>query len=248
MTRGGMCGTLVRMAPAWREYQEAAAAQFRALGLFADTDQPLDGVRSSHKVDVVVRGNRAGLEFLWIVECKRWKTNVPKSAVATLSAIVQDLGADRGILLSEKGFQPGAVALAQKSNITLTSVAALKEDTYHEWVDYQCAELAKRFKVVRERAHSRTVTTRRHGATVSKTPGRLNSIKVFGRIALLELAIDHGVLKNRWPLMVPIVKTDGTESKTRVRNFAEFLEVAEAELSAIETDVDKWLSALPPLQ
>ena len=34
---------------------------------------------------------------------------------------MQDIGADRGILLSEKGFQSGAHRLAARSNITLTS-------------------------------------------------------------------------------------------------------------------------------
>jgi len=144
------------MAPAWKEYQETAAAQFRALGLTAETDQRLVGARGQHDIDVAVRGNRAGMEFLWVVECQRWKTNVPKSAVATLSTIVQDLGADRGIILSEKGFQSGAIRLAQGSNVTLTSLAVMRDKTYREWVEYQCAELAGRFKAVREKVSSRT--------------------------------------------------------------------------------------------
>ncbi len=234
------------MAPAWKEYQETAAAQFRALGLTAETDQRLVGARGQHDIDVAVRGNRAGMEFLWVVECKRWKTNVPKSAVATLSTIVQDLGADRGIILSEKGFQSGAIRLAQGSNVTLTSLAVMRDKTYREWVEYQCAELVGRFKAVREKVSSRTVVTRQGDATFARTPGGLNTTKVYGRTAILEVVIDHGVLKDHWPLMVPIVDADGAESKVRTNNFAEFIALADGELTEIEQEVDAWFSQLPP--
>lgn len=220
--------------------------QFRALGLTADTDQQLAGVRGRHDVDVVVRGNRAGMEFLWIVECKRWKTNVSKNAVATLSSIVQDLGADRGILMSEKGFQSGAVAFAKGSNIKLTSLAAMKEDTYREWVEYQCAELIRRVKDVREKVGSRTVFTRPGNAPIAWVLGDLDAIKVSGRTGILERVIEYRVLKDHWPLMVTVVDADGTESKVRTDNFDEFLALAEGELTDIEKEVDAWFSRLPP--
>jgi hypothetical protein len=54
--------------PAWKDYQEDTAAQYRALGLSAQTDETIAGVRSTHKVDVAVRGYRAAVEFLWIVD------------------------------------------------------------------------------------------------------------------------------------------------------------------------------------
>src|SRR6476661_8085263 len=103
------------MVPAWKEYQEATASYYRELGLSAETDASVDGVRGKHSVDVAVRGYRAGVEFLWIVECKYWDRRVPKATVATLSAIVSDVGVDRGIILSRKGFQSGAPAMAQGS-------------------------------------------------------------------------------------------------------------------------------------
>lgn len=240
----GSYETLCGMAPAWKEYQYDAVAQFRALGLSAEPDQRLHGVRGYHDIDVVVRGNRAGMTFLWIVECKRWKTNVPKHAVATLQSIVQDLGADRGIILSEKGFQPGAKALAKGSNVILTSLADLREDTYQEWVEYQCGALIRRVKAVRDKVRSRTEVTRRGGATFARVPGGLDTTRAYGRTGILEAVIDNGVLKDHWPLMVPVVDIHGVESKVRVDSFAEFLELADRELTAVEAEVDSWLARL----
>lgn len=112
---------------AWHDYQERAADFFRTLGMDANVDERLEGARGQHDVDVVVRATRAGIEQLWVVECKLWRRSVDKEPVAALVQIAQDVGADRGIMLSEKGFQPGAIRLALASNITLTSLADLKE-------------------------------------------------------------------------------------------------------------------------
>jgi hypothetical protein len=113
---------------AWHDYQERAADFFRTLGMDANVDERVEGARGQHDVDVVVRATRAGIEQLWVVECKLWRRSVDKEPVAALANIVQDVGADRGIMLSEKGFQAGAIRLASLSNITLTSLADLNEN------------------------------------------------------------------------------------------------------------------------
>jgi hypothetical protein len=114
--------------PSWRDYQEEAAAFFRDLGLDATTDESIAGARGTHRVDVAVRTKRVGISQLWIIECKLWRRRVSKDHVSVLSNIVQDVGADRGIMLSESGFQAGAIPLARHSNVTLTSLSELREN------------------------------------------------------------------------------------------------------------------------
>lgn len=110
----------------WQSYEEEAANFFRRLGLKATVGATVDGARGTHKVDVWVQGELHGLPFKWIVECKDWKSNVPKEKVMALYAITQDVGADRGFLLSEIGFQSGALRAADGTNISLTSIADLQ--------------------------------------------------------------------------------------------------------------------------
>ena len=111
----------------WQKYQEEAAKFFRTLGLSSVIEAKVDGARSKHCVDVYVQGNLHGIQFKWIVECKAWRTNVPKEKVLALAEVVEDIGADRGFLLSETGFQSGAIIQANKRNITLASVQDLRE-------------------------------------------------------------------------------------------------------------------------
>jgi Restriction endonuclease len=76
--------------------------------------------------DVSARMMFAGVPVLWIVECKLWNRAVPKEKASVLKDIVNDLGADRGLLMSERGFQSGAVNLAAAKNITLSSLDELR--------------------------------------------------------------------------------------------------------------------------
>lgn len=111
--------------PDWQDYQEEAATFFRGLGLAAETDVTLQGVRSAHDVDVVVKAEFVGFSMLWIVECKHWRSAVSKLHVLALREIVSDLGADRGVLLAESGFQRGALEAARLTNVQLTSLSDL---------------------------------------------------------------------------------------------------------------------------
>jgi restriction system protein len=112
--------------PDWKEYQEEAAAFFRSLGLDANTDITIRGIRTTHDVDVLVKAFHPGFDVTWIVECKHWKEPVSKVHVLALREIVTDTGADRGILLCEAGFQSGAVEAANLTNVQVTSLADLK--------------------------------------------------------------------------------------------------------------------------
>jgi hypothetical protein len=49
-----------------------------------------------NNIDVYVEGAYHNIEFKWIVECKAWRSNVPKEKAMTLMSILQDIEADRG--------------------------------------------------------------------------------------------------------------------------------------------------------
>lgn len=116
----------------WKQYQEDAATFFRSLGLNASADVTVTGVRTTHDVDVLVESFHVGFKVTWLVECKKWRTPVSKLHVLALREIVADTGADRGILLSEAGFQSGAVEAARLTNVQVTSLASLESSTRND--------------------------------------------------------------------------------------------------------------------
>jgi restriction system protein len=114
------------MASDWREYQEEVAAFFRTIGLEANTNVTVQGIRTTHEIDVLVKSSHVGFEVKWFVECKDWSTRVSKVHVLGLRQIVVECGADRGILLCEVGFQSGAIEASHLTNVWVTTLQELQ--------------------------------------------------------------------------------------------------------------------------
>ncbi|MCG8057839.1 MAG: restriction endonuclease [Candidatus Thiodiazotropha endolucinida] len=177
----------------WREYQNNTAAFFRGLGLDAEVEAKVEGVRGLHEIDVFVQGSFHGISFKWAVECKDWKTSIPKEKVLALSAIVQDIGADRGFLMSEAGFQSGAIRATNNTNITLTSLEDISLETEGYLLDATIGDLNWR---------------------ASKALKRLRKIKkehfdddyfppmsgLMGDLFILDFVLDDA-LKNEYPIV-----------------------------------------------
>ena len=141
----------LQMATEWSEYQEEAAEFFRSLGLEATTNVTVQGVRTTHDIDVVVKSRHAGFEVTWIVECKHWNSRVSKLHVLALREIVTDTGSDRGILLAEKGFQSGAAEAAALTNVHLTSLADTRMEASAEVSRMRLTDLYDRVELCRDR-------------------------------------------------------------------------------------------------
>lgn len=134
------------MAIPWKEYQEEAASLFRSLGLNASTDVTVEGVRTNHDIDVLVKSNHVGFDITWLVECKHCKTRVSKLHVLALREIVADIGADRGILLSETGFQSGAIEAANLTNVQVTSLAEVSATARNDIYSMRMRDLYDRIE------------------------------------------------------------------------------------------------------
>lgn len=148
------------MTASWREYQEEAAEFFRSLGLAASTNVTVEGARTKHDVDVLVEIDVAGFTVTWIIECKHWKDPVNKLHVMALRGIVADLGADRGIILCEVGFQSGAVQAANLTNVQVSSLRCLSKTSGDAIASFQLRELFDRTAVCRDRYWDIPKTTR----------------------------------------------------------------------------------------
>lgn len=139
------------MAVDWFDYQEETAAFFRSLGLDAQTNVTVEGVRTRHDIDVLVKMHHVGFDVTWAIECKHWKTKVSKLHVLGLRTVVQEIGADRGILLCEVGFQSGAFEAAQLTNVVATSLANVMRSAEDDIYDLRIRELLERIASAKER-------------------------------------------------------------------------------------------------
>jgi hypothetical protein len=79
------------------------------------------GKRSGHhhEIDLSYTTQSAGADVLVLVECKAYRRPVPVEDVLTLAERVDDIGANKGILVSLSGFDPGAIRIAKGRGIAL---------------------------------------------------------------------------------------------------------------------------------
>lgn len=110
----------------WYNFQEEIKNHFVSLGCKAETNIRITGVRTFHDIDVLVETKFLGHNMKWIIEAKKWDTKVSKLHVLALRQIVDDIGADKGFIISEKGFQKGAFEASNNTNISLLTFNELK--------------------------------------------------------------------------------------------------------------------------
>ncbi|MEW1837518.1 restriction endonuclease [Nonomuraea angiospora] len=120
----------------WRDYEQRTAGLLTDLGFSTTVQDTLHGADDvPYKIDVTARRQLAGVSLLWILECKLHSSPVTRDMVNTLKAKVDDVGADRGLLMSESGFQSGAIRYARRRNITLTSLDDLAANAIDDLTD-----------------------------------------------------------------------------------------------------------------
>ena len=178
----------------WKQYQEKVSSIFRAAGCDAEVDKVAEGVREKHKIDVYVKFKQYGIECIWVIECKYWNTNVPKEKVLALQSIVDDIGADRGVIVSKSGFQSGTIRAAVKTNITLTSLEELEEYIQDEVNERAIKQLELKVLTLKRRYFGlQKVEEIGHYSLRSKFPDNIDAKKgmeIFGRVFVLEIGFE----------------------------------------------------------
>ena len=85
-------------------------------------------------------------EVTYICECKNWATPVTKTIVHGFRTVVADAGAHLGYIVSRSGFQSGAFAAAQNSNIRLVTWGEFQGVFLERWKEGRYEQLSPSFE------------------------------------------------------------------------------------------------------
>lgn len=109
--------------PKWKKFEKLVAGihKMKEQGAEVVFDDKIVGKRTGEErqVDVSVRFRHGYYEYLIIIECKDYKKKVSVDKVEALRTKMEDVGADKGVMVSTNGFQKGAVKAAAAYNIGL---------------------------------------------------------------------------------------------------------------------------------
>ena len=93
-------------------------AEFRT-----DRLEPLQGTDGEYEIDVTVRFEALGGNYLVLVECKHQKASIKRDVVQVLHDRLRTVGAQKGMIFATTGFQKGAIEYAKLHGIALVQVA-----------------------------------------------------------------------------------------------------------------------------
>jgi hypothetical protein len=223
----------------WREYQEQIASLFRDLACQVALNHLVQGARGRHRADVRVEFMQFGLPQVWIVECKHWKTAVTKEKVLALQALLQDVGADRGILASESGFQAGAIAASSYSNIILTSLQELRDRAKDHLMSSTLWRIEQQLDELARDLHSLIYVTEQTGQNSSRSyPNPIFDTELTGGIFANLSILSTGVKQARFGDF-PAVISFAPDHRTPV--FAESMEAfVQSAIAIIESSETVW--------
>ncbi len=145
--------------PDWYGFQESIRALFVEAGFLAETNKRIKGVRTNHDIDIYVSTPFFVSDLQWLVEAKHWNSKITKLHVLGLRTIVEDIGADRGIIVSKQGFQAGALEASEDTNISLLSFDEIAREARNFSTNTQITEFGNRVQLLLKRywSHSKRI-------------------------------------------------------------------------------------------
>jgi Restriction endonuclease len=217
----------------WRDYQERVARLFRELGCSAEVGISVQGARAAHEIDVWVVFERFGLKHRWIVECKRWKSPIPKEKVLALKSIVEDIGADKGMLVAEPDFQAGAINAANSTNILLTTFANLQAQAESDIQSILLEKLERKGLALQSRTKGLCEWNEtEQGARIMSTHAGVDFDGYIRMTALLSI-LNSGFGSVRVEDFPVLVSIDDCDKPVCATNRKEFIEMAGKALESV---------------
>ena len=221
----------------WFEFQEEICTYFKSLGFEAETNKTVIGVRTSHDIDIFVETKFMGQNLTWIIEAKKWNSKVNKLQTLGLRTIVDDIGADKGFIISEKGFQKGAIEASKNTNISLLTFEQLRNQT----IDYVHSEQLNHYLIRIDNIYERYFT---HSKPIRKKYGLRGDLAEFNLtfsvpwiLITAKIAVEQA-LTNDYPISLETLLQEKFGNLT-AENFQQLINWLNLNLNIVDSNIFK---------
>lgn len=119
----------------WRDLQYQVAIILSECGFRVAVEKTVSTARGEVEIDVLAEEDVKGRRYAIICECKHWKSRVPKSVIHGFRTVTSDIGANRGYIISSSGFQTGASAASEFTNLDLLTWPEFQEQFQETWLE-----------------------------------------------------------------------------------------------------------------
>lgn len=117
----------------WRQLENMVSMAFLEMGYETHHNHSVNTVRGSVAIDVYAADKRTPLPTIVLCECKYWNRPVSQEVIYAFRSICADIGAHYGIVISKVGFQSGAKATREATNVHLVDFCEFQEKFFEQW-------------------------------------------------------------------------------------------------------------------
>ncbi|PZR04346.1 MAG: hypothetical protein DI539_25590 [Flavobacterium psychrophilum] len=102
----------------WEELQDFVSLILTDCGYETKVEETVATARGRVNVDVFARLQGPYVSTIFC-ECKYWSNPIPQTVIHSFRTVINDYGANQGIIISKIGFQSGAYEAIKNSNVQL---------------------------------------------------------------------------------------------------------------------------------
>jgi restriction system protein len=107
----------------------------RECGFDVEIEKEIQSARGAVELDVYAEETVRGRKYAIACECKYWKSRIPQTVVHSFRTVVQEIGANIGYIVSMQGFQSGAVAAGDLTNLKLVTWQEFQDIFEESWFE-----------------------------------------------------------------------------------------------------------------
>jgi len=127
---------ITRKAPdTWQSLQIEVGRILEECGFGVEIEKKIQSARGTVELDVYAEETVRGRKYAIACECKHWKSRIPQTVVHGFRTVVQEIGANIGYIVSMEGFQSGAVAAGDLTNLKLVTWQEFQDIFEESWFE-----------------------------------------------------------------------------------------------------------------
>ena len=123
-----------RTPESWQDLEEMVKQAFAEMGYISNRGHKLKTVRGTVEIDVHATKESTPIPTVVLCECKHWDKPIPQNVIHGFRTVCSDAGAHFGLIISKKGFQPGAEETRTATNIHLMNFEEFQSTFFGEWM------------------------------------------------------------------------------------------------------------------
>ena len=119
----------------WQALQTEVGRILSECGFSIEVERKIQSARGTVEIDVYAEETVRGRKYAIACECKHWKSRIPQTVVHGFRTVVQEIGANIGYIVSMEGFQSGALAAGDCTNLKLVTWQEFQDIFEESWLE-----------------------------------------------------------------------------------------------------------------